>query len=89
MNPDMNFHVTGHPKATSIEDNIFVYLVVQHNGAGTVDVFRTVKGGCYELHRSFFDYEHFRQRMPNTAAALEREEDADRKHVKHKAGVED
>lgn len=89
MNPGMNFRVTGHPKATTIEDGIFVYIVVQHNGSGTVDVFRTVKGGCYELHRSFFNYEHFRQRMPNTAAALECEQDADRDHVQHHAGVKD
>ena len=90
QNPGMNFHVIGHPKATLIEDNIFTYLVVEYeNGKGTVDVFRTVKGGCYELHRSFFDYEHFKQRMPNTSAALEREKDADRKNVKHHAKVKD
>ena len=86
----MNFRVTGHPLATLIEDDIFTYLVVEHKKCnGTVDVFRTVKGGCFELHRSFFNYDHFKQRMPNTAAALEREKDADRKHVKHKAKVED
>jgi hypothetical protein len=81
----MNFRVVKHVDAVVVEDDIFQYLVVDYSGenGGTVDVFRTVRGGCYEFHRAFFDFAHFEQRMPETAKAIlsEREENANRREV--------
>ena len=75
----MEFRVTDHPTTTvvegtrtRVEDDIFTYLVVEHKD-GTVEVFRTVKGGCYQVHKVFFDYAHFEQRMPETARAIQRD----------------
>jgi hypothetical protein len=82
----MKFKVIDHPKATvvddqstNVKDDIFSYLVVEHKN-GTIDVFRSLIGGCYEVHKSFFDFAHFEQRMPETAKAIlsEREDQKDR-----------
>lgn len=58
-----------HPKAWVVHDDIFQYLVVWYD-SGTVDVYRTIIGGVYRLQKSFFDYAHFEQRMPETARAI-------------------
>lgn len=65
----MNFVVTGHPQATTIDDGIFMYLVVEYP-TGQVDVFRTVKGGTYEVHRVFVSREQFVSAMPNVSNAV-------------------
>jgi hypothetical protein len=65
----LDFRVTEHPKAWVVQDDIFQYLVVRHDG-GTVDVYRSTIGGVYERHKSFFDYAHFDQKMPETANAI-------------------
>ena len=75
----MEFRVTDHPittvvegTKTKVEDDIFTYLVVEHKD-GTIEVFRNVKGGCYQVHKVFFDFCHFEQRMPETAKAIQRD----------------
>lgn len=66
----MDFKVIGHPKATIIQDDIFSYLVIEYDHAEHVDVFRNVIGGVYEIHRCFFNHEHFEASMPNVAATV-------------------
>ena len=64
----MDFKVVGYPKATVVTDDIFRYLVIEYpDGEGTVDVFRTVRGGGYEVHKSFGSHRAFREAMPNVA----------------------
>jgi hypothetical protein len=65
----LEFEVVGHPESFVVKDSMFQYLVVLHED-GTVDTYRAVIGGVYEVHRFFFDYPHFEQRMPETANAI-------------------
>jgi len=78
----MDFKVIDCPKTTVVSEDIFHYLVVEHKN-GTIDVFRSLIGGCYEVHKSFFDFAHFEQRMPETAKAIQSE----RKNNKNGAKV--
>jgi hypothetical protein len=76
----LEFRVTGHPKATMVEDDIFHYLVIEYEHSPHIDVFRTTKGGAlmgdegvFEIYRCFLNQDHFSRGLPNVSEAVRQE----------------